>query len=284
MTVQRDTSCNLTGETLVYGIVGNPVHHSLSPEMHNACFRALNMNCIYVPLPTANIDDGVAGLKALGFKGVSVTIPYKQDVLPLVDVIDPVAARIGAVNTLVIGGAEDHGAKKVYGYNTDWVGANRALAEKITLAGSRVLLAGAGGAAKAIGYGLIEAGAEVMLTNRTEEKGRQLAGQLGCTFVAPERLAQMHADVLVNATSVGMVPDTDKIPVPAELLGGFNVVMDIVYAPLETRLLREAKTAGCAVIDGLAMLLYQGAEQFRLWTGQEAPLEVMRRVLYRRFA
>jgi shikimate dehydrogenase len=273
----------INGETQLFGIIGNPVHHTLSPVLHNAAFAALGLNCVYVPLPTTGLAEAVAGLKALGFKGVSVTIPFKEEVLRYVDVLDPVAARIGAVNTLRFGSSEDPADRRTFGSNTDWVGANRALAEKMELKGGRVLMAGAGGAARAIGFGLLAAGAEVLLTNRTREKGIELARQLGCAFVEPDALAGIQADALVNATSVGMVPAVEQTPVPAAVLGNFSVVMDIVYAPLATSLLREAREAGCEVIDGLAMLLYQGAAQFELWTGKDAPLAVMRAVLAERF-
>ena len=279
----QDVLHKITGETQTYGIIGNPVHHSLSPEMHNGAFRELGMNCVYVPLSTSDIGDGVAGLKVLGFKGVSITIPYKQEVIPFVDVLDPVAQKIGAVNTLLIKGSGDSQDKTVYGYNTDWVGANRALEEKISLKGSRVLILGAGGSARAIGFGLLEAGAEVVISNRTINKGENLASQLCCSFCSLDELDQVKVDVLVNATSVGMVPEVENTPVPGKLLEKFSVVMDIVYAPLQTRLLREAEAAGCQIVDGLAMLLYQGAAQFELWTRKEAPLNVMREVLYRRF-
>lgn len=278
--------CNtvgINGETEAYGIVGNPVRHSMSPEMHNTAFRELGMNCVYIALPTTSIGDGVAGLKALGFKGISVTIPFKQDVMQYADVIDPVAEKIGAVNTLVIKESESSAGKTVYAYNTDWIGANRALEEKITLKGSRVLVMGAGGSARAIGFGLLEAGADVLLTNRTIDKGKKLAEQLGCAFFPMSDLGKVKADVLVNATSVGMVPNVDKTPISKEMLSNFKVVMDIVYAPLQTRLLKEAEMAGCETVDGLAMLLYQGMAQFELWTGKDAPANVMREVLYKRF-
>jgi len=280
----QDIFHKVTGTTETYGIIGSPVHHSLSPEMHNASFQELSMDCVYIPLPTSNIADGVAGLKAMGFKGVSVTIPFKQDVIPFVDVLDPVAEKIGAVNTLSFRENEKFSGKIVYGYNTDWIGANQTLEEKIGLKGSRVLIMGAGGSARAIGFGLLEAGAVVMITNRTESKGRALAEQLGCAFYRMDEIRQLKADALVNATSVGMVPTIEKTPLPANLLPNFSVVMDIVYAPLRTRLLIEAEAAGCQIVDGLKMLLYQGAAQFKLWTGREAPLDVMREVLYRRFA
>lgn len=274
----------ITGETTVYGIIGRPVHHSMSPEMHNAAFRELGLDCVYIPLPTSNVGAGVAGMKALGFKGVSVTIPYKRDVMEFIDVIDPVAQKIGAVNTLVVREKQGSGNREICGFNTDWIGANQTLEEKISLRDSRVLIIGAGGSARAIGFGLLEAGAEVIIANRTLERGRLLAEQLGCPFHGLDKLADVRADALVNATSVGMVPAIETTLVPKELLPGFKVVMDIVYAPLETRLLREAAGTGCATIDGLSMLLYQGAAQFKLWTGREAPLSVMRNVLYSRFA
>jgi shikimate dehydrogenase len=272
----------INGATEPFGIIGNPVHHSLSPAMHNAAFAALGMNCVYIPLLTSDLHKGVEGVKALGFRGVSVTIPHKEEVVQFVDVLDPVAARIGAVNTLVIGNHEDDADRAVYGYNTDWVGANRALQEKIELKGSRVLLLGAGGSARAIGYGLLEAGAGIVLSNRTVAKGQDLAKQLGCDFCPLDQMGGIQADVLVNTTSVGMTPAEDRTPVDSRLLNNFSVVMDIVYAPLTTRLLREAAIAGCEVIDGLSMLLYQGVAQFELWTGREAPVEIMREVLRER--
>lgn len=272
----------ITGATETFGIVGNPVRHSLSPAMHNAAFAALGMNCVYVPLPVTDLRKGLEGLKALGFRGVSVTIPHKKDIVRYVDVLDPVAARIGAVNTLVIGSREEVADRLVYGYNTDWVGANRALLEKRELKGARVLVLGAGGSARAIGYGLLEAGAEIVLSNRTVARGQDLANQLGCKFCSSDQLGKVEADVLINTTSVGMAPADDKSPVDQKLLDKFSVVMDIVYAPLATRLLREAAASGCEVIDGLAMLLYQGVAQFELWTGRSAPVEVMQNVLRER--
>ena len=268
----------IDGKTELYGIIGNPVRHSLSPVMHNVGFAELGINRVYVPLEVRDVEQGIAGLRALGFRGVSVTVPHKETVLPFLDAIDPVAERIGAVNTLVFRQQED-GRVILRGMNTDWLGANTALAEKVNLQKSRVLVIGAGGSAKAVGFGLIEVGAEVIIANRTAASGKSLADLLGCTFIPLEEVAGVSADVLINTTSVGMEPDNEGIMVPPSMLSGFSVVMDIVYAPLETRLLREARTAGCQVIDGLAMLLYQGAAQFEIWTGQEAPRRIMRSAL-----
>lgn len=264
----------ISGTTEVYGIIGDPVRHSLSPAMHNRAFAALGLDKVYVALPAAEAGAAVAGIRALGIMGASVTIPHKQAVMAHLDQIDPLAARIGAVNTIVRHGQELHG------FNTDWVGANRALADKMALAGKEIMLLGAGGSARAIGFGLQEAGARVILASRTPERGQELARQLGCSWLPLAEAAEHKADALVNATSVGMAPRAGEMPInAAAALANFPVVMDIVYTPLETALLAAARQTGCAVIDGLAMLLYQGAAQFELWTGQPAPLELMRETL-----
>ena len=268
----------IDGKTELYGIIGNPVRHSMSPTMHNAAFAELEMNRVYVPMEVSDIEQGITGLRALGFRGVSVTVPHKEAVLPFLDELDPVAEKIGAVNTLVFQKEKD-GRVILRGQNTDWLGANTALAEKVNLQQSRVLVIGAGGSAKAVGFGLVQAGAEVIISNRTAETGKALADWLGCSFVPLEEIAGVSADVLINTTSVGMEPNNEGIVVPTTFLFGFSVVMDIVYAPLETRLLREAKAAGCQTIDGLAMLLYQGAAQFKIWTGAIPPQLIMRSAL-----
>ena len=268
----------INGQTALYGIIGNPVSHSLSPAMHNAAFAELGENSVYLPFPVLDLEAGIAGLKAIGVKGVSVTIPYKEAVIPLLDEIDDVARQIGAVNTIEI--HEVEGEKRLCGSNTDWLGANRALSEKISLRGAQVVLLGAGGSARAIGFGLQQQGAHVVLCSRTESRGRALAMDLGCLWHPLDESDSLHGDVLVNATSVGMQLKIQISPVSRVILSRFQVVMDIVYAPLVTRLLSEAKVAGCQVINGLEMLLYQGVAQFELWTGKTAPVELMRQKLY----
>ncbi|MCX5869292.1 MAG: shikimate dehydrogenase [Deltaproteobacteria bacterium] len=268
----------INGKTALYGIIGNPVSHSLSPVMHNAAFAELGENSVYLPFPVLDLEAGMQGLKALGVKGVSVTIPYKEAVIPLLDTIEDVARQIGAVNTVEIKNVG--GKKHLCGSNTDWLGANRALSEKVRLRGARVALLGAGGSARAIGFGLLQQGAQVVLCSRTESRGRALAADLGCLWCPLADADTLHGDVLINATSVGMKPESDVSPVPATILSRFQVVMDIVYAPLATRLLMEAEAAGCQVINGLEMLLYQGVAQFELWTGKPAPVELMRQKLY----
>lgn len=267
----------IDGSTKVYGIIGNPVTHSKSPVMQNSGFAALAENCVYVPLPVTDIEAALSGLRGLGIWGASVTIPHKEAVIPLLDSVDPLAKRIGAVNTIKV--VETAEGRRLHGFNTDWIGANRALAERIGLSGKRAIVLGAGGSARAIGFGLQEAGAVVTLCSRTEKRGRALAADLGCDWYSLDNIAELVGDILINATSVGMQPDVDKTLVPRQALNGYQVVMDIVYAPLKTRLLREAGMAGCLTVNGLEMLLYQGVAQFELWTGKTAPVEVMRKAL-----
>ena len=268
----------INGATSIFGIIGNPVAHSLSPVMHNAAFASLGLNAVYLPLQPKDLEQGYQGLRALGFVGVSVTVPFKVAIMPLLDQIDPVARKIGAVNTLMFHGDAPE-PTLCTGSNTDWIGSNRALAAEINLAGSTVLILGAGGAARAVGFGLIEAGATILVHNRTESKGRQLADQLGATSVTNQKLAEVRADILINTTSVGMTPNHQALPIDPRLLPHFSVVMDIVYAPLQTALLRAAAACGCRTVDGIQMLLHQGAAQCSLWTGREAPLDVMRHAL-----
>ncbi len=253
----------------VYGIIGWPVSHSLSPVMHNAAFRALEIPAVYGLFPVApeDLKAALEGLKALNIRGVSVTIPHKENVIPHLDALNEVAWQIGAVNTIL------HREKKLLGFNTDWIGVKEALGEVIVLRGKRAVVVGAGGAARAVVYALKHEGAEVVIYNRTWEKARDLAERFSVEARPWEELPRAKGEVLVQTTSVGLKEDVS--PVPKEVLSGFQVVMDIVYTPLETRLLREAREMGCTVVHGLKMLVYQGAEQFRLFTGQEPPVGLM---------
>ena len=276
----KEETLVINGTTRLYGIIGNPVSHSLSPVMHNRAFKALGLNGVYVPMQVREMNETVVqGLAALGFIGISVTVPHKETVMDFLDEIDPVARKIGAVNTLLFRVHPETGVVVSRGFNTDWLGSNLALSEKIALPGSRVLILGAGGASRAVGFGLVEAGAEVMISNRSEDRGSELAEWLGCRFCSRNQLAGIQADALVNTTSVGMAPKADALPIDPDLLGNFSVVMDIVYAPLKTALLKQAAASGCRTIDGLAMLLYQGAVQFKIWTGRQAPQKLMRESL-----
>lgn len=268
---------NINGKTQVYGIIGNPVRHSMSPVMHNSAFSAIGANCVYIPLPVEDIVAGLTGLKGLGLMGASVTIPHKEAVIPLLDYIDPVAARIGAVNTIKV--VDTGNGRELHGSNTDWLGAIRALQERTELFGKKVIILGAGGSSRAIGFGLLEVGAQVVICSRTEVRGNALADELGCKWFALEDVDDLQGDILINATSVGMAPDSQSTLVQRHSLGRYKVVMDIVYSPLRTRLLTEAAIEGCITINGLEMLLYQGVAQFELWTGRSAPVEIMRDAL-----
>ncbi len=268
----------IDGKTRLYGIMGKPVTHSLSPSMHNTAFDHIGLNCVYVAFEVEEVAQALDGFRAIGVRGVSVTIPHKQAVIEHLDAIDPVAEKIGAVNTLVIND------RHIQGANTDWIGAMQALKTITELDGKTVMVIGAGGSARAIGFGLREKGAKILLSNRTLSRGQALAEELGADFIPLTEVAGLRADALVNTTSVGMTPNVDDSPVPATLLENVAAVMDIVYSPVETRLLREAKQAGCRTIDGRYMLLYQGVAQFELWTGQKAPVDVMRTVLFSRLS
>jgi len=273
----------ITGSTRICGIIGDPVEHSMSPVMHNAAFEALGLNYVYLPFRVhrEGLKAAISGMRALNIAGLNVTIPHKMAVIPLLDKLDLLAGRIGAVNTI----ANENG--ELAGYNTDASGFLQALrAQGVESEGKRIVILGAGGAAKGISFILAEAGASLVILNRTLYRAKELASQIAqdcqrkieamTLNEANLKRAFDRADILVNTTSVGMTPDVDRSPVPGNLLGSRLVVSDIVYNPLETRLLREAKAAGARTIDGLDMLVWQGALAFEKWTGQKAPFEIMK--------
>jgi shikimate dehydrogenase len=259
--------------TLVYGVLGNPVAHSLSPLMHNRAFAAAGLKAVYVAFPTSDIADAVAGIRALGIRGASVTIPHKVAVMGCLDACDPVAEAVGAANTIV-----KHGGR-LKGYNTDAAGAVQALEEATALPGRSAAVVGAGGVARAIGYGLRRAGVKVVIVNRSHGPGEALARHLGADFLPLADLERGVFDILVNATPVGMAPGVEASPVPSRCLHRGMTVMDAVYTPLETRLLRNARTRGCATVDGVSLFVRQGVLQFELWTGLAAPMAEMNRVV-----
>jgi shikimate dehydrogenase len=265
----------------VFGLIGNPVGHSLSPPMHEAAYDELGMDAKYVtfePDPDA-VEDAIAGAAALGVDGLNVTIPFKQDVLGLVDT-DDFAARIGAVNTV------DFSTSPPTGYNTDAVGVRRAFDHHdVTLAGTDAVVVGAGGAGRAVAFTLGDVCDIVHVANRTVEKAESLADDVRADAPATVSAGGLDsltdrvptADVLVNATSVGM--ESEETPVRADLLHGDLAVLDAVYAPVETRLLRDAAEAGATTIDGAWMLLFQGVVAFEHWTGRDAPVDAMNAAL-----
>jgi shikimate dehydrogenase len=256
--------------TDIYGVMGYPLIHSLSPTMQNAAFLEKGLNAIYLAFETKNLEDALKGMRALGIKGMSVTIPHKSSVIPLLDQVDDLAKRIGAVNTIV----NDQG--RLVGYNTDARGALEALKEKTEVFGKTCLILGAGGAARAIGYILKEHGVDLTIANRSRVRGEELADFLECPFIPLEKATDIQVDLLIQTTPVGMYPHDKESILPSDALNPGTVVMDIVYNPIETKLLTTAKGRGCVTVNGLGMFIRQGAEQFRLWTGLEAPVDSMR--------
>jgi shikimate dehydrogenase len=254
----------------LFAVFGEPIGHSLSPVMHQAAFCATGFNAVYVPVRTDAIGRAVEGLRALGIKGASITIPHKQSVMAHLDRIDATARSAGAVNTLVNTGAE------IAGYNTDCEGAARALLEKTAIAGRAVAVIGAGGAARAVVHGVLTHGGRPTLFNRSAARGERVAAELGVEFRPLAEFSAEACQILVNTTPLGMAPHPEQTPVPRERLASHLTVMDIVYNPRRTRLLREAEALGCTIIDGLSMFVWQGARQFELWTGMPAPVEIMR--------
>ena len=265
----------IDAETQLYGVIGNPVRHSLSPVIHNGAFQRMGLNAAYLAFEVKNLEEAVSGIKALGIRGVSVTIPFKTRIIPFLDQLDEVAGKIQAVNTI------RHEGGKLIGYNTDWSGALGALEEKVDLTGKRIYLLGTGGAARAIAFGLKERGCQVFIGGRTPEKAAALAEELGMVHRSFPSAGRLDADVLVNATSAGMSPNDEESPVPKEALRKEMTVMDIVYKPLKTKLLREAEERGCRTIDGLEMLARQGAAQIEIWTGRRPEIGGIKKDLQR---
>ena len=259
--------------TKLYGVIGYPVRHSLSPLMHNTAFGVVGINAVYLAFETSNLEGVVNAMKALPIKGISVTIPHKIRIIDHLDDLHPLASKIGSVNTVL------NRDGRLIGYNTDASGALRALEEKVRLEGTHSLVVGAGGAARSIAFAIKEMGAIVTITNRTASRGSGLAEALGCGFVPWENMDHVDAELIVQTTPVGMAPNVNVCPIPVSMLKPGIVVMDIIYNPLRTRLLRLAESRGCQVIDGVSMFVHQGAEQFRIWTNLDPPLRVMEKVV-----
>ena len=269
---------DINKETKLYGIIGNPVSHSMSPAIHNAAFTEKGLNNVYVPLKIANIDTFMKECREIDFQGFSVTIPHKESVLPLLDDLDPNARRIGAINTIV------NRNGKLTGYNTDCMAAVIGLECSLketdeTLNNKKVSIIGAGGAARAIAFGLKEKGCDITIFNRTIERAEKLSHDVKCKFESFEEIHQIDSDILINTTSIGMFPNVDQTPVSKDILKEGMIVFDAVYNPIETRLLREANENGCHTVNGLSMFINQAAEQFRLWTNIDAPIELMTKVV-----
>jgi shikimate dehydrogenase len=278
----------ISGQTIICGIIGDPIEHTMSPAMHNAAFKALGLDYVYIPFKVKSLElkKAAEGIRGLNFRGMNVTIPHKVAVMQFLDRIDPLAEKIGAVNTIV----NDGGI--LTGYNTDATGFLQTLHDRnVEPAEKKVLLLGAGGAARAISHILTREKAQLTILNRKQELSwaEDLAARLSRNYKADIKAGELTnenlkkainaADLLVNATSLGMSPDVDETPVPAELLHANLTVFDIIYNPLPTRLLREAAAAGAKTIDGLEMLVRQGAASFEIWTKIKPPVDVMRQAV-----
>jgi len=263
----------------IYGIVGHPVAHSLSPAMHNAAIKHLKLDADYKrfdidPSDPDNLANFCYETDLNNIGGFSVTMPYKLDIMQYMDHYDPAAKIIGSVNTVV------NENSMLNGYNTDAMGAIQALREKTEISRKKALVMGAGGAARSIIYALKEFGADVYIFNRTTEKAEKLADEFDVEAIEFRHIPQMDFDIIVNTTPVGSLPNTEESLLNVSQIPAKAVVMDIITHPLETQLLKEAKKAGATAISGERMLLHQAVGQFELWFGQKAPVEVMEKALY----
>jgi shikimate dehydrogenase len=259
-----------------FAIFGNPLGQSLSPLMHDAAFAEIGIDARYGVCRTDDAAEAIRRFRKKGLSGASVTIPFKETIIPCLDEVDENARAIGAVNTIV------NRNGRLVGYNTDGAGLVRDLEEWFEIRGKTFVVLGAGGAARAAIYSLLQAGGTPVVANRTPERAEALAGRFDCRWFPIEKIGRLRADCLINTTPVGMFPETDRTPLPKQEAARFPYVMDMIYNPVKTRLLREAEASGCAVRSGVGMFIHQGAEQFRLWTGMEPPLERMKRVVMER--
>jgi shikimate dehydrogenase len=274
----------IDSHTVLYGVFGDPIRHSRSPIMLNRAFQEAGINGVYVAfhVKPEELGDAVRGIRALGYRGVNVTIPHKVDVMNYLDEIDEGAMIVGAVNTIV----NEEG--KLKGFNTDGIGYVRSLKEEtgIELKGKRVLLLGAGGAARGVAYALANEGVScIYIANRTKERAVELATTISAftetVGIGMDELDNVvdNVEFVLNTTSAGMHPNVDELPLPLHLLRSHHLVSDLIYNPRITRFLREAEAVGARIHGGLGMFIYQGAYAFEYWTGTPAPVEAMRQVV-----
>lgn len=278
------TSWEITGKSKLCCVIGDPIGHTISPAMHNAAFKALNLDYVYVPFRVTREDlkDAVKALHVLNIRGFNVTIPHKVDIIPLLDEIDEFAQKIGSVNVVV------NDNNTLIGYNTDAHGFLYSLLDQgIELEGQKVIVLGAGGASRSICFALAERGASLTVLNRTPAKAAKFAAEMSETMgmsIQVMALTEEHlaaaldtGNILINTTSVGMSPHADASLVSQNILKPHMTVVDIVYNPYKTKLLYEAEKAGARTISGIDMLIWQGALAFEIWTGKQAPINIMRK-------
>lgn len=275
---------SISAKTRVCGVIGDPIAHSLSPTIQNAAFNHLRLDFVFLAfhVKAAELENAMLGMRGLSIHGLNVTMPHKSTVISYLDEVDSAVKFLGSANTIL----NENG--KLSGFNTDGVGALNALKENdVDLSEKKVLLLGAGGAAKAMAFSFAQEAGSLCILNRAPEKAAVLADVLNRMFgakvvggaLSPSAVQKslQDADILVNATSVGMHPHVDQSLVTPQRLKPDLAVMDIVYNPVETKLAKDAKAAGAKVISGVEMLIYQGVASFKIWTGKSAPIEVMRK-------
>ncbi len=278
----------IDGDTRVYGIIGNPVRHSLSPIMHNAAFSHLELNNVFLTFPVEQVKDGIQGMRALDIQGLSITMPHKTTVIPFLDWVDPIAMQMNTVNTIV----NEKGVLK--GYNTDGLGAYRSITDiGLDLNNQSAVILGNGGTAKAIAFTLLDQVTlkHLYILGRSADKVQGLVDHLKeatgidriTSFVNsddPDFIkAVKDSEILINTTPIGMSPDVEGIALSPELILEGHTVFDVVYKPTQTRLLKEAESRGARCINGIEMLVNQGVIQFELWTQKKAPRELMFEVI-----
>ena len=263
-------------EPAIFALFGDPVAQSLSPLMHSAAFAKMGLTAAYTAYRVKDAAEVVRQIRGSGIRGASITIPFKETVMAFLDEVDANAATIGAVNTII------NRDGRLMGYNTDGPGLARDLEDWIGIRGKTFIILGAGGAARAAVFTLIQEGGTAVVVNRTVERARALAESFSCRWGLPAEIGRLEADCLINTTPLGMFPDTDRTPLKDKFLVHFPQVMDMIYNPVKTRLLREAEAAGCAIRSGVGMFVHQGAEQIRLWMGMEPPREWMRQTVMER--
>lgn len=268
---------NITAKTEICMVIGDPIEHSLSPQMHNAGYAALHIDDRYVFVASHvkihDIENFINGVRSMHIRGVSCTIPHKIAVMPYLDTITDVAKKIGAVNTIV------NKNDKLTGYNTDWLGILDPLEKFIDVNKKNVALLGAGGAARAAAYAVTSKGAKLKIYNRTRENAEKLANEFDAEAYSLDAIAEVKtADIIINTTPVGL-KNNNESPLPKEYISDKQIVFDAVYGSEETQLIKDAKEKGAQTISGIEMLLHQGFAQFKLFTGQQAPVEAMRNAL-----
>jgi len=265
----------INSETQLYCIFGNPVRHSKSPAIHNACFQRHQVNAVYLAFEINEISKAMASMKILNIKGASVTIPFKESIMDHLDWIDEDALNIGAVNTVV------NKDGKLFGFNTDYKAAIAPL-QPFGIKDKKICIIGAGGAAHAVAYGISREKGDLVIINRNKKRGERLALKYHAKFISMDETYKMDhikADIIINTTSIGMYPNIDVAAFSPRFLHHQMVIMDIVYNPIKTKLVLEAQKKGCTTIDGLSMFLHQAQAQFELWTGITPDTTTMRQTI-----